>query len=111
MNQPRNLREQMPRTAKRVDIMRSKFGAELVNAHIKRGMAGEAGHFYARERGFEVGTPTAGFAAFCDLADMLGASFKFEVSDEIKLRRPPPRFVIAMGADGVDFFKLNERLI
>lgn len=110
-NSPKNLRAEMPMTAKRVDLMRVRFGAELVNGHIKQGMAGQAGHFYARERGFEVGTPTTGFAAVAALCDQLGKSFKFEVSDQIAMRRKAAVGVISMGADGVDVLKLSSRLL
>jgi hypothetical protein len=109
--QPQNLREQMPRTAKRVDIQRRRYGTDKVNARIKQGMAGQAGCFYALENGFEVGTPSAGFKAFMALFDGLGKSFKFECADDIALRRRPARGVISMGSDGVDILKLTERLL
>lgn len=44
----------MPVTAAFIDDMRAAFGADLVNAAIKGGMAGE-GQFYARENGIEFG--------------------------------------------------------
>ena len=50
-----NLRQQMPQTAAFIDALRDAFGAEGINASIKRGMSGQGG-FWAKEGGFEVGT-------------------------------------------------------
>lgn len=64
MNQPTatakvtSMRAQMPATANHVDAMRARFGVDCVNAHIKAGMAGQAGRFFASERGHVVGTPS-----------------------------------------------------
>ena len=50
------LRETMPETAAFVDAMRVAFGVDLINAQIKRGMAGDTFSFHALENGLEVGT-------------------------------------------------------
>lgn len=60
MNQPAHrtdMRLQMPETLKWVEARRLEFGKAHVNDCIKRAMAGEAGLFYALERGHVVGTP------------------------------------------------------
>lgn len=46
----------MPLTASFIDAMRAEFGVEGVNDSIRRGMRGEAGMFWAREGGREIGT-------------------------------------------------------
>ena len=51
-----NMREQMPQVAAIIDAFREAFGAEVVDAAIRRGMRGEQG-FHAIENGHEVGTP------------------------------------------------------
>ena len=51
-----NMREQMPQVAAIIDAFREAFGAEVVDAAIRRGMRGEQG-FHATENGHEVGTP------------------------------------------------------
>lgn len=51
-----NMREQMPQVAAIVDAFREAFGADVVDAAIRRGMRGEQG-FHATENGHEVGTP------------------------------------------------------
>lgn len=89
-----NMRDQMPRTAKRVDAMRARFGADKVNAHIKAGMAGEPGRFYSSEGGKSVGTPTPAFLSFADLAaEMLPGVVmtRIQCADDISLRRPAMR--------------------
>ena len=58
------LRDAMPQTAAFIDFAREVFGAESVNAAIRKGMGGLPGHFHAVEAGREVGTPmpeTVGF--------------------------------------------------
>lgn len=52
-----NLRAEMPETAAFIDALREAFGAEGINANIKKGMAGVPGYFHAKEAGHEVGTP------------------------------------------------------
>ena len=51
-----NMREQMPQVAAIIDAFREAFGAEVVDAAIRRGMRGEQG-FHAIENGHEVGAP------------------------------------------------------
>ena len=51
-----NMREQMPQVAAIIDAFREAFGAEVVDAAIRRGMRGGQG-FHATENGHEVGTP------------------------------------------------------
>ena len=51
-----NMREQMPQVAAIIDALREAFGAEVVDAAIRRGMRGGQG-FHATENGHEVGTP------------------------------------------------------
>lgn len=45
----------MPVTAAFVDAMRESFGAEAINAAIRRGLCG-SGEFYAAENGLEIGS-------------------------------------------------------
>jgi hypothetical protein len=45
----------MPATAAFIDAMRAEFGADGINANIKKGMSGLPGYFYASEGGREVG--------------------------------------------------------
>jgi hypothetical protein len=53
----KKLRLEMPQTAKLVDGMRAILGAEVFNDRLRRAIKGEPGLFYAKENGFEVGTP------------------------------------------------------
>ena len=52
-----SLRNEMPLTAAFIDLAREAFGAESVNAAIRKGIGGLPGHFHATEAGIEVGTP------------------------------------------------------
>jgi len=52
-----SLREVMPSTAKWVDDRRAEHGAAFVNEQIRLALSGQAGHFYAMERGHVLGTP------------------------------------------------------
>ena len=52
-----NLRADMPETAAFIDALRDAFGKDAINAAIKKGVGGLAGHFHATENGFEAGTP------------------------------------------------------
>lgn len=63
MNQPASqpgqrmdLRRQMPETAAWVEARRQEWGAEHVNACIRRALKGEPGLFYAIEAGHVLGT-------------------------------------------------------
>lgn len=49
-----NLRSEMPVTAAFIDALRDAFGAEEINAQIRRGMRGET-TFYAKKGGREIG--------------------------------------------------------
>ena len=51
-----NLRAEMPETAAFIDAMRAEFGADGINANIKKGLAGLPGFFYASENGHAAGT-------------------------------------------------------
>ena len=60
-----SLRDAMPQTAAFIDFAREAFGADSVNASIRKGMAGLPGNFHAVENGLEVGTEfpeTVGFS-------------------------------------------------
>ncbi len=73
-----DLRTQMPETAEWVDTKRAEYGAEHVNDCIRRALKGEAGRFYAFERGHILGTPfpaTHPIAEHQALAVKLGCSF------------------------------------
>ena len=50
------MRDKMPATAALIDDLRQAFGAELINAAIRRGIKGEANYFRAQENGETVGT-------------------------------------------------------
>ena len=50
------LRERMPTITAWLDDLRSAFGAEMINAAIKGGIAGQP-TFWAEENGIVVGTP------------------------------------------------------
>jgi hypothetical protein len=56
MSKPANMREEMPTTAAFIDDFREAFGADAINASIKKGMSGLPGFFYASENGHQVGT-------------------------------------------------------
>lgn len=56
MSKKVSMREQMPQVAAIIDAFREAFGAEVVDAAIRRGMRGGQG-FHATENGHEVGTP------------------------------------------------------
>ncbi|OEZ66293.1 hypothetical protein JAB5_00750 [Janthinobacterium sp. HH103] len=56
MNKKVSMREQMPQVAAIIDAFREAFGAEVVDAAIRRGMRGGQG-FHATENGHEVGKP------------------------------------------------------
>ena len=56
MNKRVGMREQMPQVAAIIDAFREAFGAEVVDAAIRRGIRGGQG-FHAAENGHEVGTP------------------------------------------------------
>jgi hypothetical protein len=71
MTRPANLRAEMPTTAALIDALRDAFGAEGINANIKKGMAGVPGYFHAAENGREVGTPAADTGTAISLADMV----------------------------------------
>lgn len=52
-----SLRDAMPKTAEFIDALREVFGAEEINAAIKKGVGGIPGKFHAIENGHQVGTP------------------------------------------------------
>lgn len=49
------MRDKMPETAALIDALREAFGAEAINAVLRRGMKGDANYFCARENGHQVG--------------------------------------------------------
>lgn len=55
MTQKENMRDKMPNVAAFIDELRAVFGAEMINAQIRKGLNGEP-TFYARENGHELGT-------------------------------------------------------
>lgn len=61
------LREAMPLTAAFIDEMREAFGADMIDAQIRRGIAGEPG-FWASENGHEIGckSPSEGYVVTAD---------------------------------------------
>ena len=65
-----SLREAMPQTAAFIDDLRAAFGAEQINAAIKKGMAGMAGHFHASENGHQAGTPFQDRGGWVSVAEM-----------------------------------------
>lgn len=52
-----SMRDSMPTCAAFIDSMREAFGGDQVDPSIRAGMRGEAGKFWAREGGHELGTP------------------------------------------------------
>lgn len=64
------MRDAMPHTAAFIDDLRAAFGAEQINAQIKKGIAGLPGHFHARENGHEAGTPFADRGGWVSLAEI-----------------------------------------
>lgn len=50
--------EDMPFAAEIVKALRAEFGADMINAAFRNGLAGGS-DFYARENGFEIGTKFA----------------------------------------------------
>lgn len=63
-----NLRTAMPETAALIDALREAFGAEGINASIRKGMQGVPGWFYVCEGGHEVGTPKTNIHAIRSIA-------------------------------------------
>lgn len=61
------LREAMPLTAAFIDEMREAFGADMIDAQIRQGIAGEPG-FWASENGHEIGckSPSDGYVVTAD---------------------------------------------
>lgn len=55
MSKQENMRGKMPNVAAFIDELRAVFGAEMINAQIRKGLNGETA-FYARENGHELGT-------------------------------------------------------
>lgn len=55
-----SLRGEMPLTAAFIDSLREAFGADSIDAQIRRGMRGEP-VFYASENGHEIGTAPQDF--------------------------------------------------
>lgn len=73
-----DLRRHMPETAKWVADRRMEFGKAHVDDCLRRALKGEAGCFYAIERGQFLGTPFPAahpIAKDQDLVVMVGASF------------------------------------
>lgn len=73
-----DLRQQTPETSKWGDGKRIEFGKDYVNDCIRRALKGEAGLFYAMERGHVLGTPfpaTHPIAKDQDYAITMGCSF------------------------------------
>ncbi|OGB26204.1 MAG: hypothetical protein A3I66_00700 [Burkholderiales bacterium RIFCSPLOWO2_02_FULL_57_36] len=73
-----DLRQQMPETAKWVEVKRKEWGAEYVNACIRRSLKGEPGYFYAMEAGHCLGAPfsaTHPIAAEQNYALLMGCTF------------------------------------
>lgn len=50
------MRQAMPTVAGWIDNLRAAFGADMIDAAIRAGIAGQD-TFHARENGHEVGTP------------------------------------------------------
>lgn len=57
MTKPGSMREAMPTVTAFIDELRAVFGADSINASIRRGMAGEPQQFHAVENGHELATP------------------------------------------------------
>lgn len=64
---PGSLREAMPLTAAFIDEMREAFGADMIDAQIRQGIAGEPG-FWASENGQAIGckSPSEGCVITAD---------------------------------------------
>ncbi len=74
----KDLRHDMPETAKWVAERRTELGKAHVDHCIRRAIKGEAGFFYAIERGHFLGTPFPAshpVAADQKFAVMVGAAF------------------------------------
>ncbi len=70
-----DLRLAMPKTAEWVAIQRRTFGNAWVTEQIRRGMAGEPGHFYAIEGGYVVGAPVPAMVDWQQYAVVTGCPF------------------------------------
>ena len=66
-----SLRDAMPTATIIIDEFRAAFGADGINANIKKGIAGLPGFFYARENGQQVGTPATTRGTEISVADMV----------------------------------------
>jgi hypothetical protein len=84
-----NLRAEMPAAAALIDAMRAEFGADGINANIRKGMAGLPGYFYASENGREVGTkaPPAPAGKEISGADMVIGPFNQPEKEKHAARR------------------------
>jgi hypothetical protein len=72
------MRQQMPKTAEWIDARRAEWGIDHVNGCLRKALAGQAGWFYAMERGHVLGTPfpaTSEVHADQQLAVALGCAF------------------------------------
>jgi hypothetical protein len=65
------LRDAMPTTATFIDDLRAAFGADGINANIKKGIAGLPGFFYSCENGQQVGTQATTRGTEISVADMV----------------------------------------
>lgn len=70
-----NLRAAMPATTELIDACREAFGADAINASIRKGLAGIPGYFHAVENGREVGTEAAPETNSISATDMVLGPF------------------------------------
>ena len=100
-----DMRALMPVTYQTVLKRRELFGVDVVNGHIKAGMRGQAGRFYACEAGHTVGTPTAAFAGWvAALSGLSGWMTACEWAEDVC----EPKTAAALSDECFDF--LRQRL-
>lgn len=71
----KEFKQKMPACAAFIDDLCDAFGAEMIHAQIRKGLAGEP-TFHAMENGYEIGTRVQTSAV---LHDELGISYCVEV--------------------------------
>lgn len=82
-----SLRQAMPQTAAWIDELRDAFGADAINASIRKGMAGLPGHFHAEENGRQAGTEFISFGIEVSAAQMVIQKTEEEPHENPRTRR------------------------
>ena len=82
-----SLRQAMPQTAAWIDELRDAFGADAINASIRKGMAGLPNHFHAEENGHHAGTGFIPLGVEVNATQMVIAKTEEEPHETKRTRR------------------------